>query len=379
MLTKAFRLILFYSRKYFDLFFPLIDRWLVVIYCTPSPSVRRLLTRPVFEFRRLLVLLRRGLSYKLFVFKGIAADMNVPFSVAYFADGENMDYLISLLFADGQVERVQRGSCSLWALAKTATMLAQEVDLVVVERNSLLKWKPSFGSWVVGPTWIKSVLDFKPGETWEQVQTRFKKQSRYIRRFKEAGYTSVVTNRDEDFDFFYDRMHVPLIETRHKGYGSVGSKKGLYPFFKRGHIRFALNSENQPVAGWLNWVQGDVMVAYVNGVLDADRKWMEDRALSVLYYYLLQWCHENGMRRCDAGGARPFAHDGVYVHKLRWGFHPVQELWQIHQWLFWAPYDSPAALKWLETHPFIPEFAQVGSTSLESVYQKIPSFQSSHN
>ena len=369
MLTKAFRLVRFYIRKYVDRSLLLLDEWLVAIYCSPSRLARLFLTRPTYELRRLLLLLRRGLSFKVFVLRGTASVTNALFSVAYFASGDGMSYLESLLFADGQAKCEQRESCSLWALAKTAAELAREVDLVVVERNSLLRWKPSCGSWVVGPTWVRMVFDFVPGQSWEQVQARFKKQQKNIRYFRKNGYTYSVSRQDEDFDHFYHRMHIPLIDTRHKGYGLIDGKQNLYKFFKQGFVMFALNRENQPVAGDLDSLRGDVMLAVVNGVLDGERKWMQEGALNVLYYYELQWCHEHGLRRCDIGGARPFAHNGLYTHKRRWGFQPVRGLWQVHDWLLWAPHDSPVAMQWLEAHPFIPEFAQVGSKSLESMYQ----------
>ena len=377
MLTKAFHLTRFYFRKCLNRLLLFLDQWLVSIYCSPSRLARLLLTRPTYEFRRLLVLLQRGLSFKVFVLKGTAAETKTPFSVAYFADGDSMNYLVSLLFAGGQAEGEERGICSLWTLAKTSRALAREVDLVVIERNSLLKWRPPFGSWVVGPTWVRMVFDFIAGQTWEQIEYSFKRHDQNIRRFKKAGYTYRISNRDEDFEYFYDRMHVPLIDARHKGYGIIGTKQELYRYFEKGHIIFALNRENQPVAGALNCMRGDVFLGLSNGVLDGDRKWMQEGALSVLYYYSIQWCLENGVRSFDVGTTRPFAYEGVYNHKRRWGFHPIQELWEFQQWLFWAPDDSPAALKWMETHPFIPEFAHLGSKSLESVYQQIPSFQSS--
>jgi len=94
--------------------------------------------------------------------------------------------------------------------------------------------------------------------------------------------------------------------------------------------------------------------------LDGDQAWLQTGALSALYFGSIKWCFDHHIRRCDIGEVRPFANDGLYQYKRRWGFRPIRELWNPREWLIWAPHSSETALRWLEAHPFIPEFARSG-------------------
>jgi hypothetical protein len=236
--------------------------------------------------------------------------------------------------------------------------LAREVDLVVIERINLLGWTPKSGAWVISPTWVRMVTELDLDRPWGEVERGFKKHERNIRRFMRAGYAYRISRDEKDFDFFYDRMYVPLVTSRHEMEAFVDTRAHLLSYFRRGFLLMILDREGQPVAADLDYLRGDMLFGIACGVLDGRADILEEGALSAIYYYALKWAHENRIRRCDICEVRPFVDDGVYQYKRRWGYGPVEELWNTREWLVWAPEHSPMAQEWLRDHPFLPEFAR---------------------
>jgi hypothetical protein len=340
-----------------------LDDRLVEVYSSPADTLPRLLLWPVYHIRRLVLFVQSGMVFQVYLLRGTAAEGGTPLSVAYLDTGSSMDFLARRLFQNGECTRERCGRAFFWQYGAAAERLASQVDLVVIERNNLLRWTPAYGEWVSSPTWVRMVIELDPAEDWSQVERGFKKHQKNIRRFQKAGYTYRISRSREDFDLFYDRMHVPLVTQRHTVDAFVDTPERLLKLMDQGFLLLVLDRDGQPIAGDLDHLSGDTFFGVACGVLDGDPALLDEGALSAIYYYALQWCHENGIRRCDIAEVRPFIEDGVYQYKRRWGYQPALELWNTREWLLWVPQGSPAALQWLRNHPFLPEFARSGSAA----------------
>jgi hypothetical protein len=351
MMKSLFNRLIHHLLRYLD------DR-LVESYSSPQSFVRRYVLWPLYYFRRIVLFIQSGMVFQIYVIRGIAAEGSLPLTAAYLSSGRGFDFLARRLFENGQYTLEHRGRAFFWQQDKISKELAREADLVIIERNNLLNWTPTYGDWVTSPTWVRMVIELNPNDDWATVESGFKKHSKNIRRFKKSGFTYRISRSMEDFDLFYDQMYVPLVTQRHTVDAFVDSRKHLLKLFKQGFLLMILDQDGNPIAGDLDHINGDTLFGIACGVRDGDQNLLEEGALSAIYYYALQWCHENGIRRCDIAEVRPFIEDGVYQYKRRWGYQPTRELWNTREWLLWVPNHAPAATNWLNKHPFLPEFAQ---------------------
>lgn len=335
-----------------------MDNWLFAAQGSSRRWMRQLFIRPLFELRRIAKLVFDGLRLRVVLLKGYAVDSQAFFTVAYIGEGDGLNFLQYSLFAEDEAEREQRGRCFVWRAPVEALAFADEVDMVILERNSLFSWRSPFGEWHIGPPWVRMVRDFEPGEDWQQVKDSMRHQRDNIRCVRRGGYTYRISHDEADFDHFYNHMYVPFISARHQGYAIISDQAYLRSFFRRGMLMVALSKGERPVAMLICIPRGEVLYMISLGVLDGDPKWMRNGAVSALYYYSYQWAHEHGMRRVDAGRCRPFLTDGLFSHKERWGLCPEQGLWVHSEWLFWVPNGSPAAQAWLRAHFFVPSVSQ---------------------
>jgi len=333
--------------------------------------VRKLIIGSLHGLRRKGLWIRRGLKYRVFQLEGLSAKDNTPLCVTYLNEGASMDYLNTLLFREGTLRRQRLGSCSYREIQSTAEELAGNTDMIVVEGDQ--GWKPGSGEWLHTPIWVRMMFNFHPNENWASLLLRLRRQEKNIRKVTRAGFSYRISHAEQDFDYFYNHMHVPMVRSRHPGYGILDNQDTLSWYFKHGFLLFALDSHGCPVAGDLCMVRGDTFWSLSTGVLDGDFKWIDQGAQSALYYYTFQWCIDHGIRALDAGEVRPFLNDGIYQHKQRWGFEPTTDPWQPRSWLFWVPNGSPAAFRWLNEHPFLPDFTTRSSPTLEKmVHQTLP-------
>ena len=337
-----------------------LDDWLITTRSSSRSWVQRLIAPSLRTLRQIAQLLFDGLRLKVVVLGGYAADSQTRVTVAYIGEGDSLAFLQHSLFKEGQAKCDQRGNCFTWQAPARALALADEADMVVLERNDLLSWVPTFGEWHIAPPWLRMCRDFRPGEDWQQLKQSMRRQKDNIRCVRRGGYTYRFTNDDAEFDFFYSHMYLPFTKARYQNRAIVSDEAYLRSFFRRGTLMMALSRGERPVAAQICVVRGSVLYLVGLGVLDGDLSWMQDGAVSALYYYTMQWAYQQGLRRADWGRCRPFVTDGRFKHKERWGLHPERDPWVHSEWLFWVPGGSAAARAWLQAHPFVPSFNQSG-------------------
>lgn len=365
-LSRAQRL---FRRLLFLILSPM-DEALISLYCLPANAPQKRLMPALYQFRRLFHFLHGGIPFKIYIFKGLEAQTRRPLITAYLENGRGAQYMRTLLYGeDAEVQVEERGGCNVWNLPRVAEALSREVDLLIVERTTFLRWKPRRGEWVTSPAWVRMAQAIDFDHPWEDVERSFKKQKENIRRIKLRGYTYEISRKDEDFDFFLDRMHAPTIGQRHRNYGIIDTRAGLYRQFKQGFLMFIRDAQGKRVAASLNMRRGEVVFGVVNGFLDGNPRYLEEGAMSAIYLFMLRYCREQGIRRLDICEARPFSANGLYLYKKRWGFQPLPELWNLREWLMWVPGGSAVALDWLASNPFLPEFAEYGGARVRETYE----------
>ena len=376
MIRKVRRLPVYLNHRIRDL----LDDSLLYAHGARQTWVRHWLSAALYQIHQLHSLVTDPEEHHLYVLRGAAQPGGAPLSVGLagiwqFGILNNIRYYQHILFDGGQSEVEDLGSFPVNQLKARAFRLAERADLVIIHSHHLRMFTPPAGRWAASPEKVRSVMDFKPGETWDDVLGRMR-QDENLRRIRKAGFTSCLTRSPSAFDFFYNRMYVPLVNRRYDGYGSIDQYENLRRVFHRhGAILQVLDPANQPVSAAQVYLRHGVFTGIVNGVLDGRTDLIKKGAQAALYYFGIRYAFENGFRRFDAGRSDPFKDDGVYRHKQLWGLTPSLDDWAPNDVLFWVPDGSGAALDWLEAHPLIPEFARSGAGSAGAVQRAASSAQ----
>jgi hypothetical protein len=341
-----------------------MDALLVRLSADPQPGALKQAAGAAVENARLRLLLAlEGEQGQAELWQGDEKESGAPLRVAFIGDeraykGHSDGYLRRLFFRPGEKCR-PLGAVAMRRSGEAAQNLAPLADLVVVERSRLLNWlPPAHEAWRLTPTWVRMAVTFRQGEAWEALEARMEGHQNNIRRFRKAGFRCRESVSEADFDLFYERMHVPLVTSRHGEATDLESREAMLESFRKGGLLlFADTPDGQTVAGKLLYRRGGVVYVYAAGTLDGDKRWHNQGALSALTYHEIWWAYHNGVRLLDCGSVRPFTTDGNYLFKLRWGIQPIHDPWVARDWLFWAPGRTPAALRWLRAHPLIREKA----------------------
>ena len=315
-----------------------------------------------WRFRRLLPVAHQvQLIGKLFLkpptvhkklVEGLAAENGTRLRMAYLGPETSYEWLIYRFFGENEVSRKDLGTCGLTALKRETARLADQADIIVVERNSILHWRPRSGTWVIMPEEVHMVMDFTPGQTWEQIEKQFKRTMEYnLRKVRKAGFQLEFAQLPQELEPFYENMYYPYTLQRHKDHAQLASFEYIQGFLDHAELKMVRLPEGQVVGGYLCQHRGKVMHWLYNGVLDGDQKWMEQGAFSALYYLGVRKDFERGIDRVDIGGVVPFEDDSLYQHKKRWGFRPEPNPWSYTDWLLWAPDETSSAAEWIKNHP----------------------------
>ncbi|MFC9256466.1 GNAT family N-acetyltransferase [Amycolatopsis thailandensis] len=136
-------------------------------------------------------------------------------------------------------------------------------------------------------------------------------------------WTAELGTGEEDLRFFYERMHLPTMASRHGGSArSVDLDVATHELFHKGRLLFVTEGEKR-VAGVLARLEdgGKVMRMRLLGVLDGDETHYRSGAVKAVYYLAMEWAAGNGVSRIDFSSADPYPGKGVFQFKRR--FHPT--------------------------------------------------------
>jgi hypothetical protein len=293
------------------------------------------------------------------IWRGKEPDSGCSMQVAYLSRGkhylraQSIQYLQQILFADDAIQVEERFSGALKNIRRELETLAAEVDLIIFEDNALLQRQPSYGQWRKVPLGVRMIMQISAQDGWDDIERKMHSQKHNIKLAKKQGYTYECAQTRADFDFFFDRMYLPMVRERYQREDVVVQREQMYEQFCNGILMFAREPGGILAAGALFTVKNRTVIGVANGMLDGDQEWYTRGAISALYYETIRWCFDNKIKRYDAGSTRPFLTDPLLKYKKRWGFMPERDTRIDREWLIWAPDGASVAADWLETHPAV--------------------------
>ncbi len=343
-------------------------------YGQASPVLKNATAAPLRQLQKLYNLFQDTGKGQIYLLKGRESNSGLPITVALtglWGFGQRNSVLSSqrLVFGGGEVECVDLGSFPMWKVRQQTEVVASQADLVMVNANPLLMWAPTSGDWAQGPEALRMVFEYPPGESWEQVEQRFKGHKENLRRMRKKNYTYRISRNEEDFTTYYYHYYLPMVQNRHKNYGDIDNESGLREVFRReGFILFVEDEQGQAVSAALNSINRNVYFGLLAGIRDGNAELWKRGALTAVYYFSLHHGWKMGCRRIDAGVCLPFSSDGVFQHKRLWGYEPILDDWHPISLLLWAPHSAAPALAWMAAHPFLPQYARQGGPYTPTIH-----------
>jgi hypothetical protein len=191
-----------------------------------------------------------------------------------------------------------------------------------------------------GDEWVRQYID--TSGNWEEIKRHFHKTKRQVSnqiRHK-YGMSCRISNDLNDFNLFYYRMYVPHTRIKFDNLAYIASYETMKGYFEKGFL-LLITSGGRDIAGALCLKDNDVMYFRDQGVLDGSDIYMQKGAQIALYYFMIHYAWENGIKKIDAMKTRASLNDGVYMTKREWGA------------IVYADYESEASVYYM-----VPRFSE---------------------
>jgi hypothetical protein len=208
---------------------------------------------------------------------------------------------------------------------------------------------------IILPFRIHLVVDLTPGPAGEHRGPSASERKRQRQRVKRYGYAYELSRRPEDFEWFYERLHLPTMQARHgERARSLPRELARRDLFEAGFLLF-VNAGQQRVAGilcHLDEARG-VCNARLVGWLDGDPVHLEREALKTGNHFLLDWARSADLNAVDFQGCEPFLSKGTYQSKRHLGAAATAApppLDGLHIWIH-AARDVPEIRELLVSNP----------------------------
>jgi hypothetical protein len=208
---------------------------------------------------------------------------------------------------------------------------------------------------VVLPFRINMMLDINAEAVHSSVSGNERRQFAKLRRSR--GWTCEVGTDLPDLQFFYRRMHLPTMASRHgEEARSTDWDIALHALFRHGLVLFVREGDRR-VAGVLARLEdgGRTLWMRLLGVLDGAEEHYRSGAVKAVYYLTMEWAAEHGVTRVNFSGGDPFPGQGVYQFKRR--LHPTvahpKDHFRNRRVYLRATRDTPAVRDFLVATPMI--------------------------
>ncbi|WP_405528533.1 GNAT family N-acetyltransferase [Streptomyces avidinii] len=230
-----------------------------------------------------------------------------------------------------------------------------EADILVLgcTRERARRLPPAMS--VLLPFRINMTLDIDADAVYSSVSANERRQFAALRRRHQ--WTCEIGTKVEDLKFFYERMHLPTMASRHgEEARSTDWNIARHALLRHGLVLFVREGDKR-VAGVLARLEdgGRTLWMRLLGVLDGASVHYRSGAVKAVYYLTMEWAAEHGVTRVNFSGGDPFPGKGVFQFKRRLHptiTHPTDHFGKRRVYLRVAR-DSPAVRDFLAATPML--------------------------
>jgi hypothetical protein len=303
----------------------LAEHWLRFTYlrCLPKP----LLPYVDAPLRRVVALGRRAAAAPIYLRQPLAVWQGDAGRVAVWSAPYAPQLLFDVLF-DEVPTRSAGGALAfgLGTLIRRVHEVAADCDVLIAHTTpALAPWLRRAGFFVV-PGMVRfggepaALLAMQRDHTNASAiagDMRRVRRSRY--RVEQWAYTP------ERSRLYYDRYLQPHAHTRFGARAEIGRFQFVDRIFKSG-LLIAVIAAGQTEPDGLGLVvpRGDALWCVNLGIRDSDRAILRAGGMAAIYQAQMRFAHEQGWRMIDFGRCLPWASDGIYQYKSKWGLRPIR-------------------------------------------------------
>ena len=222
-----------------------------------------------------------------------------------------------------------------------------QADLFILETGA--KSLPdSYDGGFLLPRWMELEVDIETSLK----TSRVKNITRNIR--KHSLEYEIRTGSDA-FDLFYHRMYVPFSKKRHGESADISDYKHFSGKYSKGSSElFFILKEGEPVASAYIEVRESSCRVSAFGVLEASEEIFRMGVIGALYYFVMMYYKERGMRKILVGNSMAVAFDGVTEFKTQIGAKPFGlDLPEKEKYYVIPRFSNPLIMNLFRSNPLI--------------------------
>jgi GNAT acetyltransferase-like protein len=247
-------------------------------------------------------------------------------TIAYQGFPDGITYLLPYLL---EQQAVVCGPATLsdpppasWGAIRGRAATDGEADILVVGCSARRAARLAGPRSVVLPFKVRMLLDVVPDPQAMLAKVSANERRQFVNLRRRHEWEVEIGTEPDDLLFFYERMHLPTMATRHgEDTRSTDWDIALRCLFRKGMLLFVTEGGKR-VAGVLCRFDdgGATLRMRLLGALDGDETHYRSGAVKAVYYLTMEWAAANGVSLLDFSTSDPFPGRGVFQFKRR--FHP---------------------------------------------------------
>jgi hypothetical protein len=235
--------------------------------------------------------------------------------ILYVGKKLRLPYILQLIHLDES--EVKKGRKNyFWNIRQKFDYIQGNVDLFIVELNTLLASKAKKEGFLLIPEWVKFTLQV-PDSIEKFIRGANKSLKEKIRKVRRNGYSYEISRDPERLKLFYYKMYTPYISQRFSYLPYIHNFYSVKRIFKTGAILF-IKHNDEYIAGNVLAFRDKILRVRLVGIKDGDQKYLKKAVVSAINNFIIKWAIEQKIATLDFGLCRAFLNDGVFYYKRNW-------------------------------------------------------------
>jgi hypothetical protein len=271
--------------------------------------------------------------------------------ILYIGSRLRLPYILKLAgLYDCQVRRA--GRVYFENIRKRAGYPAGNADIVLAETGIFFSDRAQAKGFYLIPEWVKFFLPVP--DSVEDLDRRMNKDLKNeMRKIRKYSYSYEISRDSDKLNYFYHKMHVPYISSRHAYLPYIHDCSLFRRVLKKGVILFVKNNGGEYISGNVLLMRNKTVWAKWAGIKDGNPEYLRRGARAASEYFIIKWAAENKFEKIDFGLSRAFFSDGVFHYKKKW--RTTLGPYSLNSMFFGLKVcrESKGVMNFLEKNPFV--------------------------
>jgi len=258
----------------------------------------------------------RFFAAEYFVVRGAEKGSDSPVSVLWSGTQQQLAYFQDRIFGCNSVAISRVGRRPMVLTDSLMTQFDCSFCVIILKQQfvSLLRRPRDFCL----PLWVHCIVPLND----EREYAKSDSLREDLRHIRNAKLSWKLSEKLDDFDFFYENIYVPTITASHGRSALPASYENRLHKFRSGTMKLLqVTRDDQFVAGVTIDFENDVPTLRDSGVLNGSPEIKKTGAMSATYLFAMDYLASKGYPNVCFGASRSFLDDGVLNYKRK--FRPV--------------------------------------------------------